>query len=148
MMAIVPLNNLWVDANFKENQLSKLRLGQPVSLVSDLYGDKVVFHGKVLGVSAGTGSAFSVLPAQNATGNWIKVVQRVPVRIQLDAKELAEHPLRIGLSMKATVDISNQQGAAVATATVKDKTLATVAASDRFTEVDEAINSILSSYEH
>ena len=148
MMAIVPLNNLWVDANFKENQLSKLRLGQPVSLVSDLYGDKVVFHGKVLGLSAGTGSAFSVLPAQNATGNWIKVVQRVPVRIQLDAKELAEHPLRIGLSMKATVDISNQQGAAVATATVKDKTLATAAASDRFTEVDEAINSILSSYEH
>ena len=148
MMAIVPLNNLWVDANFKENQLSKLRLGQPVSLVSDLYGDKVVFHGKVLGLSAGTGSAFSVLPAQNATGNWIKVVQRVPVRIQLDAKELAEHPLRIGLSMKATVDISNQQGAAVATATVKDKTLATAAATDRFTEVDEAINSILSSYEH
>ena len=148
MMAIVPLNNLWVDANFKENQLSKLRLGQPVSLVSDLYGDKVVFHGKVLGLSAGTGSAFSVLPAQNATGNWIKVVQRVPVRIQLDAKELAEHPLRIGLSMKATVDISNQQGAAVATATVKDKTLATAAATDRFTEVDAAINSILSSYEH
>ena len=148
MMAIVPLNNLWVDANFKENQLSKLRLGQPVSLVSDLYGDKVVFHGKVLGLSAGTGSAFSVLPAQNATGNWIKVVQRVPVRIQLDAKELAEHPLRIGLSMKATVDISNQQGAAVATATVKDKTLATAAATDRFTDVDAAINSILSSYEH
>ena len=148
MMAIVPLNNLWVDANFKENQLSKLRLGQPVSLVSDLYGDKVVFHGKVLGLSAGTGSAFSVLPAQNATGNWIKVVQRVPVRIQLDAKELAEHPLRIGLSMKATVDISNLQGAAVATATVKDKTLATAAATDRFTEVDAAINSILSSYEH
>ena len=148
MMAIVPLNNLWVDANFKENQLSKLRLGQPVSLVSDLYGDKVVFHGKVLGLSAGTGSAFSVLPAQNATGNWIKVVQRVPVRIQLDAKELAEHPLRIGLSMKTTVDISNQQGAAVATATVKDKTLATAAATDRFTEVDAAINSILSSYEH
>ena len=119
-----------------------------MSLVSDLYGDKVVFHGKVLGLSAGTGSAFSVLPAQNATGNWIKVVQRVPVRIQLDAKELAEHPLRIGLSMKATVDISNQQGAAVATATVKDKTLATAAATDRFTEVDAAINSILSSYEH
>ena len=148
LMAIGPPNTPWVDAKFKENQLSKLRLGQPVSLVSDLYGDKVVFHGKVLGLSAGTGSAFSVLPAQNATGNWIKVVQRVPVRIQLDAKELAEHPLRIGLSMKATVDISNQQGAAVATATVKDKTLATAAATDRFTDVDAAINSILSSYEH
>src|SRR5262249_38919258 len=104
LMSIVPLDQLWVDANFKESELRNLRVGQPAKLEADTYGGKVQYHGKVLGLSPGTGSAFSLLPAQNATGNWIKVVQRVPVRIALDAAELREHPLRIGLSMDVTVD--------------------------------------------
>lgn len=106
LMAVVPLDNLWVDANFKESQLRKMRIGQSVEMVSDLYGSKVVYHGKVMGLSAGTGGAFSLLPAQNATGNWIKVVQRVPVRISLDPRELRANPLRMGLSMTVKVDIS------------------------------------------
>jgi membrane fusion protein (multidrug efflux system) len=110
LMAIVPLNGVWVDANFKEVQLKHMRLGQPVELTADLYGSSVVYHGKVIGFSAGTGSAFSLLPAQNATGNWIKVVQRLPVRIQLEPKELEQHPLRIGLSMNVDVTIKNEEG--------------------------------------
>ena len=110
LMAIVPLESVWVDANFKEVQLKHMRIGQPVELTADVYGSSVVFHGKVVGFSAGTGSAFSLLPAQNATGNWIKVVQRLPVRIALDPQELAAHPLRIGLSMQADVDIKNDNG--------------------------------------
>ncbi|HXA38917.1 MAG TPA: HlyD family efflux transporter periplasmic adaptor subunit [Phenylobacterium sp.] len=106
LMAIVPAGEAYVDANFKEVQLKKVRPGQPVVLTSDLYGSDVKFHGRVRGLSGGTGSAFSLIPAQNASGNWIKVVQRLPVRIDLDRKELAEHPLRVGLSMKAAVDIS------------------------------------------
>lgn len=116
MMTLVSLDQLWVDANFKEAQLSSLRIGQSVELESDVYGGKVVFHGKVAGLGAGTGAAFALLPAQNATGNWIKVVQRVPVRIALDPKELAAHPLRIGLSMDVTVDTQDQSGPAVASA--------------------------------
>ncbi|HJV88329.1 MAG TPA: HlyD family efflux transporter periplasmic adaptor subunit [Noviherbaspirillum sp.] len=110
LMAIVPLDRLWVDANFKESQLREMHVGQPVTLISDLYGSKVKYEGKIVGLAAGTGSAFALLPAQNATGNWIKVVQRVPVRISLDPKQLAEHPLRIGLSMRAEVDLHDQQG--------------------------------------
>jgi membrane fusion protein, multidrug efflux system len=110
LMAIVPLESVWVDANFKEVQLKHMRIGQPVELTADVYGSSVVYHGKVVGFSAGTGSAFSLLPAQNATGNWIKVVQRLPVRIALDPKELHDHPLRIGLSMQADVDIKNENG--------------------------------------
>jgi len=110
LMAIVPLEAVWVDANFKEVQLKHMRIGQPVELTADVYGSSVVYHGKVVGFSAGTGSAFSLLPAQNATGNWIKVVQRLPVRIELDPKELDAHPLRIGLSMQADVDIKNDNG--------------------------------------
>jgi len=106
LMAIVPAAEAYVDANFKEVQLKKVRPGQPVTLTSDLYGSGVKFHGRVRGLSGGTGSAFSLIPAQNASGNWIKVVQRLPVRIDLDPKELAQHPLRVGLSMKAKVDIS------------------------------------------
>jgi membrane fusion protein (multidrug efflux system) len=106
LMSIVPVTRLYVDANFKEVQLRRVRPGQPVTLKSDLYGGGVVYHGTVVGVGGGTGSAFSLIPAQNATGNWIKVVQRLPVRIRLDAGELAEHPLRLGLSMKATIDVS------------------------------------------
>jgi membrane fusion protein (multidrug efflux system) len=114
LMTIVPLHNLWIDANFKESQLRHIRIGQPVKIVSDLYGNDAEFHGKVIGLGAGTGSVFSLLPAQNATGNWIKVVQRVPVRISLDNKELDKHPLRIGLSTQATVDITNDKGRVLA----------------------------------
>jgi membrane fusion protein (multidrug efflux system) len=110
LLSIVPLDALWVDANFKEVQVARMRVGQPVTLHSDVYGDDVTYHGKVAGLSAGTGSAFALLPAQNASGNWIKVVQRIPVRITLDPKELAQHPLRIGLSMKVTTDIANAEG--------------------------------------
>ncbi|NPT59510.1 EmrA/EmrK family multidrug efflux transporter periplasmic adaptor subunit [Paraburkholderia elongata] len=110
LMAIVPLGGVWVDANFKEVQLKHMRIGQPVELTADVYGSSVVYHGKVVGFSAGTGSAFSLLPAQNATGNWIKVVQRLPVRIALDPQELEKHPLRIGLSMQADVSIKDGNG--------------------------------------
>jgi membrane fusion protein (multidrug efflux system) len=114
LATIVPLTEVWVDANFKEAQLATLRIGQPVKLEADFYGSSVEYHGKVAGLGAGTGSAFSVLPAQNATGNWIKVVQRVPVRIALDPAELEAHPLRIGLSMAATVDTRDESGPAIA----------------------------------
>lgn len=104
LMLIVPISQLYVDANFKESQLEQVRVGQKVTLTSDLYGKDIEYHGTVVGFSGGTGSAFALIPAQNATGNWIKVVQRLPVRIQLDAKELAQYPLRVGLSMDATID--------------------------------------------
>ena len=105
LMAVVPLDQVWVDANFKEPQLARMRVGQPVRLTADLYSTRVVFHGTVAGFGAGTGAAFALLPAQNATGNWIKIVQRVPVRIALDPREVAAHPLQIGLSMKADVEV-------------------------------------------
>ena len=111
LMAVVPLDQVWVDANFKEPQLSHMRVGQPVRLSADLYGGHVMFHGRVAGFGAGTGAAFSLLPAQNATGNWIKIVQRVPVRVALDPHEIAEHPLQIGLSMRADVDVRDGSGA-------------------------------------
>ena len=116
LMAIIALNQVWVDANFKEVQLRNIRIGQPVALVADLYGKKVEYKGTVAGLGVGTGAAFSLLPAQNATGNWIKVVQRVPVRIALEPKQLAEHPLRVGLSMDAEVDVSDKGGKSLADA--------------------------------
>jgi membrane fusion protein (multidrug efflux system) len=116
LMAIVPLNQLWVDANFKEVQLRNIRIGQSVKLTADLYGKKVEYTGLVAGLGVGTGAAFALLPAQNATGNWIKVVQRVPVRVTLDAAQLAQNPLRVGLSMLATVDVSKQDGKMLADA--------------------------------
>jgi membrane fusion protein (multidrug efflux system) len=103
-MSIVPIGEAYVDANFKEMQLTKVREGQEVELTSDLYGSDVVFHGRVTGLAGGTGSAFALIPAQNATGNWIKVVQRVPVRIAIDRDDLLKHPLRVGLSMEATIN--------------------------------------------
>ncbi|HTR85548.1 MAG TPA: HlyD family efflux transporter periplasmic adaptor subunit [Reyranella sp.] len=117
LMAVVPLDSVWIDANFRETQLADLRVGQPVSIKADVYGSKVTFHGKVIGMGAGSGNAFSLLPPQNASGNWIKIVQRVPVRIALDPKELQAHPLRIGLSAKVTVDTSDRSGPLVASAT-------------------------------
>ncbi|MFO1220067.1 MAG: efflux RND transporter periplasmic adaptor subunit [Burkholderiaceae bacterium] len=116
LMTVVALDRLWVDANFKEAQLRSLRIGQPATLQADVYGGKVTYHGTVQGLGTGTGAAFALLPAQNATGNWIKIVQRVPVRIALDAKELAEHPLRVGLSMEVQVDIGRTEGASLAEA--------------------------------
>jgi membrane fusion protein (multidrug efflux system) len=117
LMSVIALDEVWVEANFKESQLKSLRLGQPVELFADVYGNKVIYHGSIEGMGAGTGAAFALLPAQNATGNWIKVVQRVPVRIKLDAAEVAEHPLRVGLSMDAKVDISQLDGPVLASAT-------------------------------
>ncbi|QXZ11065.1 efflux RND transporter periplasmic adaptor subunit [Comamonas sp. Y33R10-2] len=133
MMTVVDLHKLWVDANFKESQLADLRIGQKVELTADVYGDKTTYEGSVVGLGAGTGAAFSLLPAQNATGNWIKVVQRVPVRISLEPAALQQHPLRVGLSMEAKVHISNKDGLTLANAprttpvaqtTVYDGTLA------------------------
>jgi membrane fusion protein (multidrug efflux system) len=120
LLTIIPLADVWLEANFKEAQLRHLRIGQPVKLVSDLYGGDVVYHGRVIGLSAGTGAAFALLPAQNATGNWIKVVQRVPVKIALDQTELASHPLRIGLSITATVDTHDRSGVVLAADPVSD----------------------------
>ncbi|SPA44392.1 HlyD family secretion protein [Cupriavidus taiwanensis] len=117
LMAVVPLDQVWVDANFKEVQITHMRIGQPVTLEADVYGSGVEYRGKVAGFSAGTGSAFSLLPAQNATGNWIKVVQRLPVRIALDPQQLKDHPLRVGLSMTVKVDVRREEGAAMAAAT-------------------------------
>jgi membrane fusion protein (multidrug efflux system) len=108
LMTIVPLSQLYVDANFKEGQLARVRPGQPVELTSDLYGGDVVYRGRVAGFAGGTGAAFALIPAQNASGNWIKVVQRLPVRVTLDPRQLAEHPLRVGLSMEATVDTTER----------------------------------------
>jgi membrane fusion protein (multidrug efflux system) len=114
LMTVIPLNSLWVDANFKEVQLRHLRIGQPTQVRSDLYGGSYIFHGRVEGMSAGTGAAFSLLPAQNASGNWIKVVQRVPVRIQIDDGDLAKSPLRVGLSATVTVDTTTRDGPVLA----------------------------------
>lgn len=113
LMAVVPLDEIWVDANYKETELTDVRLGQDVEMTADIYGSDVIYHGKVIGIEAGTGSVFSVLPPQNATGNWIKIVQRLPVRVSLDPEEIKEHPLRLGLSMDVTVDIHNTDGAMI-----------------------------------
>jgi membrane fusion protein (multidrug efflux system) len=108
LMSIVPIHAVYISANFKEAQLRNVRVGQPAVLTADLYGGSVKYHGKVVGIGGGTGAAFALIPAQNATGNWIKVVQRLPVRIALDPQELKAHPLRVGLSMNADIDVSRQ----------------------------------------
>jgi membrane fusion protein, multidrug efflux system len=117
LMAVVPLDNVWVDANFKEVQLARMRAGQPVSITTDIYGGKIVYHGHIRGLGAGSGSAFAILPPQNASGNWIKIVQRVPVRISLDPAELRNHPLRVGLSVSVDVDVHDQSGPEVTNTT-------------------------------
>ena len=114
LMAVVPLQSVWIDANFKEGQLEDMRIGQPAKVTADIYGGGVTYHGKIVGLGAGSGSAFALLPPQNASGNWIKIVQRVPVRIALDPKELQDHPLRVGLSVDVSVDVRDTSGAAVA----------------------------------
>ncbi len=115
LMSVIPLDQIWVNANFKETQLRYMRIGQRVKVTSDLYGDGVVFHGKVVGLPGGAGNAFSLLPPQNLSGNWIKIVQRLPVRVSLDPKEMQRYPLRVGLSMEATVDLKDQDGLLVPT---------------------------------
>ena len=125
LLSVIALNDVWVEANFKESQLTNLRIDQPVELTADVYGKKVVYHGVVEGLGAGTGAAFALLPAQNATGNWIKVVQRVPVRVKLDPAEVQAHPLRVGLSMDAKVDISKTDGRMLADGSRKPHSMAT-----------------------
>lgn len=127
LLAIVPLERLRIEANFKEVQLSRMRIGQAVSVIADLYGGHIEYHGTVTGLGMGTGAAFALLPAQNATGNWIKVVQRVPVRVALDPKELSEHPLRVGLSTRARVDVRDESGPILAQSARQEPVLATSA---------------------
>jgi len=143
LMSVIPLQDVWLDANFKEQQLRNLRIGQPVKATSDQYGRSVVFHGRVIGVQAGTGAAFSVLPPQNASGNWIKVVQRVPVKVTFDPKELAEYPLRIGLSMTATVDTHDRGGRVLADEPVSDIQESTLAYATDIVAADAAAAQII-----
>jgi membrane fusion protein (multidrug efflux system) len=143
MLAIVPVESMWIDANFKENQLSGLRIGQPVSVEADIYGSRVRYHGRVLGLTPGTGSALAVLPAQNASGNWIKIVQRLPVRIGLDPRELESHPLFLGLSTDVDVDVRNPTGAALSRQPAWPVALNTDVYADQDAGADVAINEIL-----
>ncbi len=143
LMTVVPLDQVWVEANFKEGQLRKMRIGQPVKMVADLYGSSVTYHGTVAGLDAGTGSAFALLPAQNATGNWIKVVQRVPVRITLDPEDLKQHPLRVGLSMDVEVDVGKDDGAPLAQVARKEPAWSTRAFEPAHKEVDAMIGKII-----
>ncbi|MGL4856899.1 MAG: EmrA/EmrK family multidrug efflux transporter periplasmic adaptor subunit [Plesiomonas sp.] len=143
LMAVIPLQNVWVNANFKETQLQNMRIGQPVTLISDFYGENTVYHGTVQGLSAGTGSAFSLLPPQNATGNWIKVVQRLPVRIQLDAAELTAHPLRVGLSMTVNVNTLDHSGAELAEKQPQMATASTQALDINMAPIEQNIAAIL-----
>lgn len=143
LMAVVPLDDVWVDANFKEVQLRDMRIGQPVTLSADLYGSKVEYRGRVAGLAAGTGGAFALLPPQNATGNWIKVVQRLPVRIELDRKQLAAHPLRVGLSMEVDVDVRDASGPQLAKAPVKGPVYATTAFDEQAAAADARVRDII-----
>jgi membrane fusion protein (multidrug efflux system) len=143
LMTVVPLHNLWIEANFKESQLRHIRIGQPATIESDTYGDDAEFHGKVVGLGAGTGSVFSLLPAQNATGNWIKVVQRVPVRISLDNAELDKHPLRIGLSTTVKVDITNDNGRVLAAAPASQPVAQTTVYEQMTSKADAAAEQVI-----
>jgi membrane fusion protein, multidrug efflux system len=139
---VVPLDEVWIDANFKEVQLRRMRAGQPVTVRTDLYGGGVTYHGHVVGIAAGSGSAFALLPAQNASGNWIKIVQRVPVRILLDPDELEAHPLRVGLSTTVRVDLHDTSGPLVTT-TVRNVPLPRQASAADDPSVDARIASII-----
>lgn len=143
LFAIIPLDKLWIDANFKEGQLRALRIGQPVLVQSDLYGGRMQFHGRVAGLGAGTGAAFSLLPAQNAAGNWIKVVQRVPVRIALEASELVEHPLRIGLSTVVYVDTRDRRGAVLAATPPVQPASSTAIYADDYAAAERAADALI-----
>ena len=140
-MSVVPLSNVWIDANFKEGQLARMRIGQPVRVTADIYGSGVVYRGRLVGLGAGSGSAFALLPPQNASGNWIKIVQRVPVRIALDAQDLKQHPLRLGLSTSVRVDVRDQSGPLVSSA--PPTVMRSEAGTDSTTDVDALIARIL-----
>ena len=142
-MTVVTLDHPWVDANFKESQLQRIRLGQPATLTADVYGKKVVYQGTVVGLGAGTGAAFSLLPAQNATGNWIKVVQRVPVRIALKPDEVKAHPLRVGLSMEVEVDVAQQDGAVLASVPRDKPVAATTVFDAQQTDAEQLVQRII-----
>lgn len=143
LLSVIALDQVWVDANFKESQLKNLRLGQPVELSADVYGKSVKYHGTIEGLGAGTGAAFALLPAQNATGNWIKVVQRVPVRVRLDARELVDHPLRLGLSMEARVDVSKTDGRMLADAAAASQEVQTAVFEQDNREADARVRQII-----
>lgn len=143
LLTVVDLHKLWVDANFKESQLADLRMGQKVELTADVYGDKTVYEGHVVGLGAGTGAAFALLPAQNATGNWIKVVQRVPVRISLESEALKQHPLRVGLSMDVKIDIRDQDGLALANAPRTEPVAQTAVYDGTLSQAEERIRHII-----
>ncbi|HET7300330.1 MAG TPA: HlyD family efflux transporter periplasmic adaptor subunit [Oleiagrimonas sp.] len=143
LMQVIPLDNLWVDANFKESQLAHIRIGQPATFSTDVYGDDVTYHGHVLGLAAGTGSAFALLPPQNASGNWIKVVQRVPVRINIDQDDLDKHPLRVGLSASVTVDTHDRDGKVLATAPAHQVVSKTSVYTGNFEQADRKAEAVI-----
>src|SRR5476649_1871529 len=143
LMAVIPLNQLWIDANFKETQLRDMRIGQPVDIESDIYGSDVKFSGTVDSLGAGTGSAFALLPAQNATGNWIKIVQRVPVRIHINADELAKHPLRVGLSTVVNVDLHDKSGPVLAQQAPQKASFTTNVYDRQLAEADAMITQLI-----
>ena len=143
LMTVVPLEQVWVEANFKETQLRDMRLGQPVELTADVYGDDVVYTGHMTSLGLGTGSAFSLLPAQNASGNWIKIVQRVPVRIELDSKQLAAHPLRLGMSMSVDVTVRDQDGAVLPAAVEGKPLMTTNAYARQLRDADALIEKVI-----
>ncbi len=143
LLAVIPLDQMWVDANYKEVQLKKMRIGQAVRLKSDMYGRDVIFEGKIIGIGGGTGSVFSILPPQNATGNWIKIVQRLPVRIGLNADQLKNHPLRLGLSMDVRVDLRNQTLPLIPKTIIEAIQYKTTIFDDQEDGVDELIEKIL-----
>lgn len=143
LMTVIPLEQVWVDANFKETQLGQMRLGQPVELISDVYGSDVKFKGRLASLGLGTGAAFSLLPAQNASGNWIKIVQRVPVRITLDPQQLAAHPLRLGMSMSTDVTIRDQSGPVLPAGVPANAVLATQAYARQLHDADAVIAKVI-----
>jgi membrane fusion protein (multidrug efflux system) len=142
-MAVIPLDQLWIDANFKETQLGKMRIGQPVEISTDLYGSDVKYTGTIDSLGAGTGSAFALLPAQNATGNWIKIVQRVPVRVHINAQELADHPLRVGLSTTVDVNLHDQSGPVLAQQPPRQATFSTDIYAGQLAEADALITRLI-----
>lgn len=145
LLSIIPLEQIWVDANFKETELSDIRIGQPATIESDMYGSSLLFHGKVLGITAGTGSVFSLIPPQNATGNWIKIVQRVPVRIALDLDEIEKNPLVLGLSAYVVVDTSNQAGERLASHPLHEPIFTTTVYQVPMEPAEELIQAIIQS---
>ena len=146
LMSVVPLEQVWVEANFKEVQLRQMRVGQPVRLRADLHGRAVEYQARVAGVGAGTGAAFAVLPAQNASGNWVKVVQRIPVRIELDAEELKRNPLRVGLSMHAAVDVTVQEGQRLTDYTPPQRPQDTQVYAEALARADEQVQAIIAQH--